>query len=320
MKRRTLRWILWPSALLVVAVVAVIAWASSFMLDYSLSAYHRSDDEALERLAERSPQAVAWVDSVRHSGALHDTVVNIDGVDNHAIYVGAAQPTGRTALLVHGYHDCAMSMLDVASIYHRDMGCNVLLPDLPAHGHTPGDYVGMGWTECDAVKRWIDVAAARFGRDDDEPRIVLHGVSMGASLVMNLAGDTLPASVRCVVEDCGYSSVWDEFAYQLDQEFSLPPFPLLYTTSMLSSVKLGWRFGEASSEAALRHATLPVLMIHGSADDFVPTAMVYRLHDAYRGPACSLWVVPGVDHARSFSTYPQEYASRVAQFVAPWMR
>ena len=320
MKRRTLRWILWPLALLVVAVLAVIAWASSFMLDYSLTAYHRPDAEALERLAERSPQAVAWVDSVRTTGALHDTVVSIGGVDNHAIYVAAAQPTGRTALLVHGYHDCAMSMLDVASIYHRNMGCNVLLPDLPAHGHTPGDYVGMGWTERDVVKRWIDVAAARFGSADDAPRIVLHGVSMGASLVMNLAGDSLPTCVRCVVEDCGYTSVWDEFAYQLDQEFGLPPFPLLYTTSALSGMKLGWRFGEASSIDALRHATVPVLMIHGSADDFVPTAMVYRLNDAYHGPAHSMWVVPGVDHARSFSTFPQEYASRVEQFVAPWLR
>src|SRR3712207_7323126 len=68
--------------------------------------------------------------------------------------------------------------------------------------------------------------------------------SMGAATVMTLSGgfpeasldgmskDSVDAPLRHVVafvEDCGYTSTFDEFSEQLDEQFSLPPFPLLYT-------------------------------------------------------------------------------------------
>ena len=36
-----------------------------------------------------------------------------------------------------------------------------------------------------------------------------------------------------IVEDCGYTSVWDEFSAQLKDQFGLPAFPLMNTTSAL---------------------------------------------------------------------------------------
>ena len=44
---------------------------------------------------------------------------------------------------------------------------------------------------------------------------------------MMVSGEKLPAYVDCFVEDCGYTSVWDQFKKELKEQFHLPAFPLL---------------------------------------------------------------------------------------------
>jgi len=310
----------WSFATTVILLLAALAGSSFYMLDFALSPLQRSDDEAIERLAHHAPSAVVlWVDSVRQTGQLRDTTVDIDGVPAHAWYVCASQPTTATALLVHGYKDCALSMMHIGYLYCHDLGMNVLLPDLPAHGHTPGDHIDMGWGgDREHVKRWIDVADQMFRVDSVPSRLVLHGISMGAATVMNVAGDSLPACVRGVIEDCGYTRAWDEFGWQLGQMFGLPDIPLLYTTSALCRVKYGWSFGQANSVRQVEKCHLPMLFIHGDNDDFVPTAMVYELYEAKPQPK-QLWLAPGSIHARAYSDHPAEYTRLVRDFVARWI-
>ena len=309
----------WAFATTVTLLLAALAGSSFYMLDFALSPLQRTDDEALTRLASHAPQQVMqWVDSMRHDGRLRDTVVNIDGVAAHAWIAAAERPTTATALIVHGYKDTGLSMMHIAYLYHHDLGMNVCLPDLPAHGHTLGDHIDMGWAADRAhVKRWIAVADRLFGGDTAATHMVLHGISMGASTVMNVAGDSLPSCVRCVVEDCGYTSAWGEFSWQLGQMFGLPDFPLLYTTSALCRAKYGWTFSQASSVRQVEKCRLPMLFIHGDSDDFVPTAMVHELYQAKPQPK-QLWLAPGSAHARAYSDHPAEYTRLVRDFVARW--
>lgn len=172
--------------------------------------------------------------------------------------------------------------------------------------------------------RWLGIADSLFATAGGRPRIVLHGVSMGAATVMNVAGEDYPASVKCFVEDCGYTSVWDEFSRQLADQFGLPPFPVLYAASALCKLRYGWSFGEASPVAQLAKKDTPMLFIHGSSDDYVPSAMVFPLYNANPSYSSSsdsskhfngIWITPGCAHAMSFHDYPQDYAARVGAFV-----
>ena len=102
-------------------------------------------------------------------------------------------------------------MLPIASIYER-MGYNILLPDLHAHGLSDGNDIQMGWKDRKDIIRWIYVARGMFRSTKYQPRMVLHGVSMGAATVMNVSGENLPDGICCFVEDlrlhrvCGTSS------------------------------------------------------------------------------------------------------------------
>ena len=137
---------------------------------------------------------------------------------------------------------------------------------------------------------------------------------MGAATTMCLSGEQLPEYVKCFVEDCGYTSVWDEFAGQLRAQFSLPPFPLMYSTSALCGMRYGWRFGEASPLKQVSRCRRPMLFIHGSADTFVPTWMVRPLYEAKPQPK-ELWISPNSEHARSYIDHPDEYTQRVKAFL-----
>ena len=76
-------------------------------------------------------------------------------------------------------------------------------------------------------------------------RQVIHGISMGAATTMAVSGEKTPDYVKCFVEDCGYTSVWDEFSAQLKDQFGLPAFPLMNITSALCQYRYGWSFAEA---------------------------------------------------------------------------
>lgn len=54
--------------------------------------------------------------------------------------------------------------------------------------------------------------------------MVVHGISMGAATTMMVSGEAQQPFVKCFVEDCGYTSVWDEFSFQLKDMFGLPEF------------------------------------------------------------------------------------------------
>ena len=141
---------------------------------------------------------------------------------------------------------------------------------------------------------------------------------MGAATTMMASGEPQRPYVRCFVEDCGYTGVWDEFSKELKSSFGLPAFPLLYTASWLCDLKYGWNFREASSLAQVAKCRLPMLFIHGDADTFVPTWMVRPLFEAKPGDK-ELWLVPGAGHAASYRDNREEYTRRVGEFVGKYI-
>ena len=150
---------------------------------------------------------------------------------------------------------------------------------------------------------------------NSDSEITLFGVSMGAATVMMASGEeSLPDQVVNIIEDCGYSSVWDELKYQAKEMYNLPAFPILYEVSAISKIRAGFSYGQASSVNQLKNNTRPVLFIHGSDDTFVPTSMVYKNYQATQGEK-ELYIVKGAGHAKSFETDPQAYIEKISTFL-----
>ncbi|MGN0281228.1 MAG: alpha/beta hydrolase [Prevotella sp.] len=306
-------------ATVLAVVLAIVTGGSFYMLDYSLSADpNRHDtDSAYSVLYDRMPDMRPWVDSLVSNGLLKDTFVMMpSGERHHALYLRSDSAHGNTAVIVHGYKDSAPKFLFLGRMYHRDLGYNILMPDLHAHGQSEGDDIQMGWKDRIDVRHWTEVAEKLFRDSINPSRIVVHGVSMGAATTMCLSGEAdLPDYIKCFVEDCGYTSVWDEFSLQLKEMFSLPEFPLMHTTSLLCQLRYGWSFSEASPIAQVAKCHRPMLFIHGDADDFVPYSMLAPLYEAKPQPK-ERWIAKGSKHARAYMDHPKEYTATIRRFLA----
>ena len=310
----------------IIALAALLLCAGYYMLGYALKPAElvtrsRDIEGSLKYMAENYPDVSRRIDSLKNVGALHELYIeNDEGRRLHALYVPAADSTRHTAVIVHGYTDNSIRMMMIGYLYNRQLGYNILLPDLYGHGLSEGTEVQMGWKDRLDVLLWTDEANHLFGGNT---QMVVHGISMGAATTMCVSGEVQHGMhqqpfVKCFVEDCGYTSAWDEFKGELKNQFSLPAFPLLNVASALCKMEYGWSFQEASPLEQVKKCTLPMLFIHGDADTFVPTWMVHPLYEAKPQPK-ELWIVPGAEHAVAYKENPEAYTRKVSDFVRKYI-
>lgn len=232
------------------------------------------------------------------------------GLKQDAWYVPAETATNKTVIVVHGFTNDKEDMKPYAWMFH-ELGYNVLMPDNMSHGDSEGQIIGYGWNDRLNVIKWAELLVEQ----NSDSEITLFGVSMGAATVMMASGEeSLPDQVVNIIEDCGYSSVWDELKYQAKEMYNLPAFPILYEVSAISKIRAGFSYGQASSVNQLKNNTRPVLFIHGGDDTFVPTSMVYKNYQATQGEK-ELYIVKGAAHAKSFESDPKTYIEKISAFL-----
>ncbi|HAX72748.1 MAG TPA: alpha/beta hydrolase [Firmicutes bacterium] len=241
-------------------------------------------------------------------------ITSDDGLTLHAYEVLNENKTNKWVIATHGYTSDATQMSSYAKKFY-DMGYNVLIPNLRGHGDSEGDYIGMGWHDRLDMLSWIELILK--GTPDAD--IVLHGVSMGAATVMMTSGEDLPSNVKAIVADCGYTSVWDQFAYQLDELFSLPAFPIMHASSLVAKLRAGYYLDEASALEQVKKSKTPILFIHGDKDDFVPYEMMEELYNA-AGSEKEMLTVEGAEHAKSSSANPELYWTTIYNFVNKYVK
>lgn len=301
------------------SVLAVLCAASfiagNIMLNIALLPPDRGQDMDLmgRRWEKKVPGLYTWYKNLHENGVFKDTcIVNDRGLRLHAVYAPASAPSSAegTAVLVHGYTDNHLAMMNIARMYRDSLNFNVLMFDQQAHGLSEGDAIQMGWFDRLNAALWVGVADSLWHEDF----MVVHGVSMGGATTMMLSGDPDPDCVKAYVEDCGYTSVWDQFAKELKTKYSLPPFPVLNMANLICRHRYGWDFREASSLAQLAKSTKPMLFIHGDVDYYVLTENVYECYDAKENGYKKLWISPNSRHAASDRTNPAEYVNQLRTF------
>lgn len=311
MKRKTL---IITISVILLTLLGILTWVGWYVVDYSLCPNnHRGKDidGAYRAVYKAYPELEAWHDSLTTCELWRDTfIINPEGIKLHAVYIPCDSAVATT-IVIHGYTDNAVRMMRYAYLHHHELHCNVLIPDLQFHGLSQGNAIQMGWKDRLDIMQWINVAHQLWPQED----IVLHGVSMGAATTMMTSGETLPTYVKAFIADCGYTSVWDQFAKELDEQFGLPTCPFLYIASAVCDLRYGWTFGQASPLRQVAKCERPIFFIHGDKDDFVPTQMAYQLYDAKQQGERELWITTDTDHARSIRYHWDEYKQRIRQFI-----
>ena len=254
---------------------------------------------------------IQWL--LTESNYTDETLTSFDNLNLHAYKVLNQNDSNKWVITVHGYTSEGINMSSYAKNYY-DIGYNVLIPDLRSHGLSEGDYIGMGWDDRLDIIDWINTILEY----NPNAEIVLHGVSMGAATVSMVSGEDLPSNVKAIVADCGYTSVWDEFAYQLDDLFSLPEFQILNVSSLVAKVRAGYFLGEASTLKQVAKSKTPILFIHGDEDDFVPYYMMEELYNATSSEK-EMLTIKNAGHAKASEVDPETYWTTVSNFTSKYI-
>ncbi|MCL2494501.1 MAG: lysophospholipase [Oscillospiraceae bacterium] len=221
-------------------------------------------------------------------------------------------PSGVWVVSLHGYTSGPRHCGSTTRVFY-DWGWNVLLPHLGGHGRSEGRHVSMGWLDRFDVLAWI----AYIVKENANAKIVLYGGSMGGAAVMMATGEPLPANVVCAVEDCGYSSFWDEYAHQAKALLHIPVFPALHAMDFYVRVLQGFSMRDASCVEQVKKSATPTLFIHGEADPVVPLWMFEKV---YAAAACEKerLTIPGAGHGES-ERQGERYFGAVKGFVGRYV-
>ena len=241
------------------------------------------------------------------------TVRSYDGLKLAGKYYEGA-PGAPLVLFFHGYRSTAERDGSGGFQLCREKGWHILMPDQRAHGESEGDTITFGIRERLDCLAWARYAARRMGPDTP---IFLWGISMGAATVLMASDLPMPETVRGIVADCGYDTPAGILKETIRHR-RWPMFPL-YPFTVLGARWFGkFSVTETSALECVRHAHLPILLIHGEADRVVPCAMARSLRDACASRV-ELLTVPGADHGISWYVDMPAYQKALLRFMEEHM-
>lgn len=306
--------------LVVIAIVLITSAICFFKVFYTPKRKPRDEDDFdLPPGEEYMPFYDDMIDWTKRARALPHKKVEIqtfDGLTLRGRYYEHS-PDAPIEIMMHGYHGNLERDLSGGIFRALDIGHSVLLFDHRGSGFSDGNVITFGINESRDCRRWIDYTLTNINPD---AKIILSGVSMGASTAMITSGyDDLPENIVGIIADCGYTSAKDIIKLVI-KEMKLPP------TILYPFVKLGARlFGrfdidEFSPIEQVKKSKIPTIFVHGDKDNFVPMWMSEKNYEACSASPKRFTVIKGAAHGLAFPVGRDGYLKELRAFFDPIMK
>ena len=288
----------------------LIAWYSYRTAFYSPEK-RKEDDYAIPRGEQYEKERQRMLSLIRQMDEIPYEAVTISAQDGTKLAARYYHVRDGAPLQIqfHGYRGTAVRDFCGGNKLARESGQNTLVVDQRAHGRSGGTTITFGIQERLDCLCWAEYANQRFGSDTP---VFLSGVSMGAATVLMAADLPLPPQVKGIIADCGYDSP-EDILRETMRRWHYPQFPTWQLTRLGAKLFGHLDVRECSALESMKHARVPVLLIHGEADNVVPCEMAAALRDACASHA-ELLTVPGAGHGMSCYTDPAAYEKALDDF------
>ena len=308
-----------PVALVLVTLTLLTAYICFYLVFYVSKKertrvreeYEIPDGEIYEQYRE---DFINWTKSLRATP--HDDVetISFDGLKLRGKYYEYA-PGAPIELMFHGYRGNAERDLSGGVARCFALGRSALIVDQRASGESEGNVITFGVNESRDCISWLEFMTERFDKDQ---KIILTGISMGASTVMMATSYPLPKNVVGILADCGYTSA-KEIIKKVIKDLKLPA--LLYPFIKLGAKLYGhFDLEENPPIEAMKKYTLPVFFAHGDADAFVPCSMSEENFHACASKLKYLEITPGAGHGLCFPCNQERYLGALRDFYDPILK
>lgn len=299
---------------LVTVILAGILWLSRLCYRIAFFSVNEKDQDIYAIPPGEQYEAVAeeLLEMIREADELPFDLVSTTSRDGtllvaryYHFYDGAP-----IQILFHGYRGNAIREFSGNYRLAKKLGFNSIVVDGRGHGKSCGHTISFGIRERYDCLAWARYARDTFGADIP---VFLSGVSMGASTVLMASALRLPSNVVAITADCPYSSP-GAIIRKVSRDIRLPGW-LAYPFVVIGALVFGgFRIWESSPVKAVAHTGLPILLIHGEDDRFVPCDMSKEIYSA-----CSsrvrLITVPNAGHGLSYLTDTALYEKEFRDFL-----
>jgi len=251
-----------------------------------------------------------WIKEARGFKQEHFYIKSFDGLTLHAKYF-EYEPGAVMEIMFHGYRGSAERDLSGGIQRCFALGRSVLLVDQRTSCGSEGNVISFGINEHRDALAWVDFAVKHFGSNI---KIVLTGISMGASTVLMAAGKELPENVVGVLADCGFSSA-KEIIKKCAGDLKIPA-NLIYPFIKLGAKLFGhFNLEEYTPLDAMKTCKLPVIFFHGEDDAFVPCYMSQEVYEACKSPK-KIVTIPKAGHGLVYVVNNDLYFNSVVEFFS----
>ena len=302
--------------ILLIALIAVIlAYCIYKMVFYGVP----NPEPDLYRLPkhEQYEQNKEWVTGmIRELDAQPYEAIEILSHDGLKLYGRYYHRADNAPIFIHhhGYKSFGLRDFCGPDRIVQSLGCNTLIIDHRAHGKSEGRRITFGARESLDSLSWVNYLSARFGKDTP---IFLTGVSMGGATVLMATARELPDNVRGVIADCPCSSTWG-IVSKVGRDRGFPD-RYAYGLTCLAARFAGFDLAKASAIEAVKASKIPILLIHGEGDRYVPFEMSLEILES--NPDRITFVpIPDAGHVLSYIMHPDQYTEHFVSFVNKCLR
>ena len=236
------------------------------------------------------------------------TIASHDGLTLHGRYYHL-KDGAPVEILCHGYRSHPYRDCSGGHALSRKLGFNALVIDQRAHGESDGRVISFGVNERLDCQRWAIYAAGRF----PGVPIILSGLSMGAATVLMASELDLPPTVCAIIADSPYSAP----GAIIEKVCQDRRYPLVFCRPAIRLAAQLWgRFdlNACSAKEAVRHARVPILLIHGDDDRLVPCSMSQEIAQCCASPI-TVEIFPDAGHGLCYVNDPRGYEQAVVRFL-----
>ena len=291
---------------LIILILAYLSYRKAFYSSPKRKENIRDIPES-EQYAKGRPIMLGLIDEMEKIPFEQVYIKSFDGLLLSARYYHVADGA-PLQIQCHGYRGTAIRDFCGGNKLARDFEHNTLVIDQRAHGKSEGKTISFGIKEKYDCLAWANYAASRFG---DIP-IVLSGVSMGGATVLMASELELPKNVRCIVADCPFSSPEEIIASEC-KKMGIPPKIGMPFVKLGAFVFGGFKLS-GGAEEAVKNTKVPILLIHGEADRYVPCEMSRKIKAA-NPKMITLETFPDAAHGLSYICDPERYSKITAEFL-----
>lgn len=271
----------------------------------------------IRKAYKKVPPSDSWYDTINKVHQSLDEIRRLphenrvirshDDLRLEAIWYPAEGGSDKTVICVHGYTSHAEREWAFPGLFYHSMGYNVLIPYQRAHGLSQGRYISLGALEHRDTMRWVDHVNEMI----PEGSILIHGLSMGGGIVLDLATNEMP-NVKCLISDAPSLEIDGMFkwiCYELHKDKS----GKLYAEAVKRFRKeFGVDAADFDRRSNMANGRYPLLLSAGSMENMDEALALLK----QRNPKeTEILILPGCNHGNGMYKQTEMYQSAIKAFL-----